>query len=370
MKSDRGVRAPGALCLTVFLVACGTDGGADDDFGPGDVLSDLGLHDLGITDVATPMDLSAEVVPDPGTQDPGGSDMPGPMDLGDDEASDQGSQDPGWTDPGPDPGGSDAPKELAHDMGGETTPVCCDPAEEPGVGGNPFCIEGHACCADGSWKCNDGGGNPICEKIGEVCEPTDPCAYFVQPGCVQTGCKSGYVCDTTVGCVPSACSCDPLTGDIICTADCSGGTCVPVSGETAIKGGGSSFGMCGGPCKTDLILDKSAAKLVTSGWDGTIYTTNSGELTAVGLQQPKTLAAALVGVNLQKVYGCPDCADGGASYVDLLRDGVASSHKYEFYNPPPELEDPDAFVFQVIEALLTCIPDTLVTPGPGCVPKT
>jgi hypothetical protein len=52
------------------------------------------------------------------------------------------------------------------------------------------------------------------------------CDDFVPPGCVQSGCPEGQVCDTQLECVPSVCDCDPRTGDIICTADCGGGTCV------------------------------------------------------------------------------------------------------------------------------------------------
>ena len=52
------------------------------------------------------------------------------------------------------------------------------------------------------------------------------CDDFVPPGCVQSGCPEGQKCDTTVGCNPSQCDCDPGTGDILCTPDCGGGTCV------------------------------------------------------------------------------------------------------------------------------------------------
>ncbi len=45
---------------------------------------------------------------------------------------------------------------------------CCDPAEEPGVGGNPRCIEGHTCCNSGVWGCDHGSGAPSCIE-GRVC---------------------------------------------------------------------------------------------------------------------------------------------------------------------------------------------------------
>lgn len=52
------------------------------------------------------------------------------------------------------------------------------------------------------------------------------CDDFVPPGCVQSGCPDNKMCDTEEGCNPSSCDCDPQTGDVICTADCGGGTCV------------------------------------------------------------------------------------------------------------------------------------------------
>jgi hypothetical protein len=52
------------------------------------------------------------------------------------------------------------------------------------------------------------------------------CDEFVPPGCVQSGCPENKMCDTQEGCNPSSCDCDPQTGDVICTPDCGGGTCV------------------------------------------------------------------------------------------------------------------------------------------------
>lgn len=52
------------------------------------------------------------------------------------------------------------------------------------------------------------------------------CDGFEEPGCIHKGCPMGQICDTKLECVPSACMCDPQTGDVACTADCGGGTCV------------------------------------------------------------------------------------------------------------------------------------------------
>jgi hypothetical protein len=119
---------------------------------------------------------------------------------------------------------------CTEDCGGGTcvddTPVlCCDPANEPGQNGNPFCFEGASCCSNGKWACNEGDGSSTCEAPGKPCAVG--CEGFEPPGCNQGGCDEGFVCGPSVGCVPSHCECDAATGAIICTKDCGGGTCVP-----------------------------------------------------------------------------------------------------------------------------------------------
>ena len=56
----------------------------------------------------------------------------------------------------------------ARGKGGPPGPSCCDPGLEPGVGSNPLCFEGHTCCSDGHWSCNNPDGSPSCDP-GEVC---------------------------------------------------------------------------------------------------------------------------------------------------------------------------------------------------------
>ena len=67
---------------------------------------------------------------------------------------------------------------------------CCDPALEPGVGGNPFCFEGHSCCASGQWACNNADATPSCPP-GEVCPA----------GCAQ----KNEACDADEDCCSGNC---------------------------------------------------------------------------------------------------------------------------------------------------------------------
>ena len=74
---------------------------------------------------------------------------------------------------------------------------------------------------------------------------------------------------------------------------------------------------------------------------------------------------------LREVYGCPDCADGGACTLSLLRNGAASTHTYDCSMGAPDvlaaahefwsgivfdLESCQESPWAVIEADFDCIP--------------
>jgi hypothetical protein len=118
----------------------------------------------------------------------------------------------------------------------DSKPKCCDPADEPGQFGNPFCTEGAACCPDGTWSCSIGdgksfpcGGETIMSGFGERCEDDDDdskpkcCDAADEPG--QFGnpfCTEGAAC-----CPDGTWSCS--IGD---------GKSFPCGGETITSGFG------------------------------------------------------------------------------------------------------------------------------------
>ncbi|MBA4850017.1 hypothetical protein [Emticicia sp. BO119] len=96
---------------------------------------------------------------------------------------------------------------------------------------------------------------------------------------------------------------------------------------------GTSFGMCLGPCKKEMVLANDEVAF-------TVYQ-NSGRGTEGG--DPKTYTEKLttdyiseVNKNvdfdafkkLDEVIGCPDCADGGAEWVEITKND--SRHKVTF----------------------------------------
>ena len=62
------------------------------------------------------------------------------------------------------------------------------------------------------------------------------------------------------------------------------------------------------------------------------------------------------------------CADGGAAYLSITREGVASRHEMEFGDPPSELAELDAIALSLIDALTQCAATEFVEVGDDCVP--
>ncbi len=243
---------------------------------------------------------------------------------------------------------------------------------------------------DAAEQCN--GIDDNCDgQIDDGCgDPNDPCGadqtYLTQgcgpnevewtPGCYANaalGCGADADCGEGLQCVDI--TYDPCW-NAPCAACGAGETlCVPSTqpdpnvSDWYVAGGGSSFGECFGACKRDVTLDAAGnAHLLITGWAEDTYADNTGQLTGGGMAEAYELAVMLEAVDLEKVYGCPDCADGGASRADLMRGGVASSHTYEYGDPPAELKAVDVFVKDVIDALSSCIASTRVQPAEDCVP--
>lgn len=144
---------------------------------------------------------------------------------------------------------------------------------------------------------------------------------------------------------------------------------VPGGGDAALVGAGWSFGMCLGHCNADLVIE--GEELVLTGRDREkaepLYV-NRGVLTPAGQSQVGAALGRLSGVPLDRVYGCPDCADGGAAYLVIQRDGGVFRHDIEFGRPPQVLTELHGLATALIDALETCGSNELVTVADDCTP--
>lgn len=141
--------------------------------------------------------------------------------------------------------------------------------------------------------------------------------------------------------------------------------------EIAIVGGGWSFGFCAGGCVGELALGGAAARLRITGnmSDDTVYVDNTGTLTEEGRQVLREAGTTLGNAALEETYGCPDCEEGGAAHVVLVRDGEISTHTYELGKPPMELAEIDVLVDILMYALEGCSSNEYIDVSPSCEPR-
>ncbi len=102
---------------------------------------------------------------------------------------------------------------------------------------------------------------------------------------------------------------------------------------------GTSFGECLGYCKSDILLQPWSVIYTNSGWSDTLKTitckdtlTNWSSFIS-GLDTRRFFA-------LQAIIGCPDCADGGAEWIEVeLVSGEKHRVTFEYMNAPEVLKD-------------------------------
>ena len=99
---------------------------------------------------------------------------------------------------------------------------------------------------------------------------------------------------------------------------------------------GVSFGMCVGPCNRELIYSNGTLnyKVITTasrggGGDRTekIYSETITNTDFTAVQNAISFESF---VKLPEIYGCPDCADGGAEYIEMTQGGVTHKVTIEY----------------------------------------
>ena len=240
------------------------------------------------------------------------------------------------------------------------------------------------CTADGNASCTKMACLTDCSASAgtEYFEPGcggDDFIPVIAKGCYQscsgTPCRSGVCQITDI----NPCLCE---ADAECCNACGAReslcldaptACGAANSQYAISGGENSFGECMGECQYTFAThaansgECATVTLDICGWgtDGCTRS-NSGTLTPLGNAKMSGLAMELEGAELAAVYGCPDCADGGASQVALTLDGTVRTVSYEFHNPPDVLERADEFTASIITALNTCTNNENIVVDAAC----
>lgn len=109
---------------------------------------------------------------------------------------------------------------------------------------------------------------------------------------------------------------------------------------------GVSFGECIGYCWEEVRITRHEARVVMKGWNGTRLPdrTFEGPVDAATWNVLRRLVSSSGMKGLRNVYGCPDCTDGGAEWVELEADGSTKQVKFEYGDPPSELRALVAYV--------------------------
>lgn len=164
------------------------------------------------------------------------------------------------------------------------------------------------------------------------------------------------------------------TGDLVTVVEpCATEPVAPAADEFAIVGGGSSFGMCFGYCATELEIDGTSLVLTRRAWegisgDGFPDQIVVGELTAEGRAGLDAVEAELAVASLQETYGCPDCADGGAGWIEVRDAAGLRRSTFDHLGPPDVLAAADRLLREWVDTLRECGSDGDVVSAPDCEP--
>ncbi len=105
--------------------------------------------------------------------------------------------------------------------------------------------------------------------------------------------------------------------------------------------GGTSFGECGGYCRTILEVDSLDLGFTELSWGDTVaFPTKhqSGKLTPSERECLMSVVNLEAFMKLDTIIGCPDCADGGAEWVEIEKDGVTRRVTFEHGASVPAIQ--------------------------------
>mgnify|MGYP002640626676 CR=1 FL=1 len=105
--------------------------------------------------------------------------------------------------------------------------------------------------------------------------------------------------------------------------------------------GGTSFGECLGYCWQELHLTAAGATLTQRGWNTDTYPARSArQLVETALwNRLSNLPDVRDMQSLDDTIGCPDCADGGAEWVEVETTSGSKRVTYEYGAPPKEIAE-------------------------------
>ena len=103
---------------------------------------------------------------------------------------------------------------------------------------------------------------------------------------------------------------------------------------------GTSFGECIGYCKHEVTIKSKSATFKCSSWDVTMQTLTKEALISSTTSDSIYRFNTTSFFKLPETIGCPDCADGGAEWLEIiLPDGDKHKVTFEYHHEPASIKD-------------------------------
>lgn len=107
---------------------------------------------------------------------------------------------------------------------------------------------------------------------------------------------------------------------------------------------GSSFGMCVGPCFQEVSVNESQAVLRIrenkgEGGLSELKVENKRAVSPQEWSEIQSLVNQEAITALPKVIGCPDCADGGAEWIEIQSPGLVKKVTFDYGHPPAQIKE-------------------------------
>lgn len=117
--------------------------------------------------------------------------------------------------------------------------------------------------------------------------------------------------------------------------------------------------MCIGYCRGEFIIKQNYITFINSGWTDTIETiTCTEKLDEESWNSVTENLNTSEFFNLPETIGCPDCADGGAEWIEIEK-ASGKKHKvtFEYRNEPDELKNYLSILRELIGKAKICEED-------------
>ena len=114
-----------------------------------------------------------------------------------------------------------------------------------------------------------------------------------------------------------------------------------IQSDFTIKSG-SSFGMCIGDCYQEMTFNEFQAVLKTAEINRSglqdLKVKNKRSVSDQEWQEIESLIDEQAFLSLSDVIGCPDCADGGAEWIEIKSSDLVKKVTFEYRQAPAEIE--------------------------------